>query len=554
MRSLLWLAAAAPLFAGELSQRFDLTVHRLTEGGPPEYNLPFLLADAAPQHTRRFTNFSGDVSGRYIGALAAAAEVSGRNFPSLDRLIDGLLPLQKADGHFGDPLSTGVTVTNNDMAIMWGNGRLLIGLMEYQHLHPRAEVLAAARKLGDFVVAQAPLYNSEAVRREFNGEKFAVGYICWTQHIEGLVALWEATHDNRYLALARELAARTERKPAQHSHGYLTTVRGLLDLARATSDRKYVEQAAREWQGVVDSGNALMQGAVPEMFAPSIKRDEGCSEADWLRLSLSLWRATGDAKFIEQAELALFNEFRMNQFASGDFGHHTLTANGVGEPSARAWWCCTMHGLRAMAAVLAQAFRMQDVKLWYDLPVDARIRTQGLEVRAESSLERDGSVRLTIVSTDGAPHTLAVRQPRWAQSVEPREVTKSWKEGEQLTIRYTMRTRLVRSQKGAPRVAIFHGPWLLGVDSTASPNYFDEPAAQNRALVPAGAEITLPAAADGKFAHFRLRYLPGGYPMQPLDALLRPVAEYTYGPDAARVDWWLPVQPEAEKQDSLYRP
>ena len=74
------------------------------------------------------------------------------------------------------------------------------------------------------------------------------------------------------------------------------------------------------WQGVIDSGNVLVQGAVPEMFAPQIKRDEGCSEADWLRLSLELWDLTRQPKYMRQAQITLFNEMAMNQFHTGDFG------------------------------------------------------------------------------------------------------------------------------------------------------------------------------------------------------------------------------------------
>ncbi len=536
MRLALLLFAALPLAAGDLTTRFDLTLARVLQGTSPAYTQEFVLADAVPLHTRRFTNFSGDVSGRYIGALSAASEASGRQFPELARVVDGILKLQKPDGHFGDAMSTAGAVTNADMATMWGNGRLLIGLLEYHRAHPTPAVLDAARRLGDFLVSVAPLYNSEAVRREFNGEKFAVGYICWTQHLEGVVALWQATRDSRYLALAKELAARTERMPSQHSHGYLTTVRGLLDLSRATGDRGYLEQAAREWQGVMSSGNVLLQGAVPEMFAPAIKRDEGCSEADWLRLSLDLWRATGDAKYLEQAERTLFNEFRLNQFASGDFGHHTLSAGGIAPPFARAWWCCTLHGLRAMAAVLDHSFHEQNGVIYYDLAVDAHFRSPALSVRAESRLEQDDTVQLLITAADGKPHTIAIRQPQWASAVEPREVTRVWKAGDRVAVKYTLQTRVVRSEKGPPKVAIFHGPWLLGVDQQTSPNYFDEPSPQNRAVLPAV------AAPDGRPGHLMINYLPGGYPMQPATALLRPIGEFTSGPDGNQVEWWLPIQ------------
>ncbi|MFN7999300.1 MAG: glycoside hydrolase family 127 protein [Bryobacteraceae bacterium] len=541
MRVLGLLLLSVPLLAGDLTARFDLTYNRLLKGGPPVFDTAFVLADARPQHARRFTEFSGDVSGRYIGALAMASEARGTAIPQLEALVEQLLPLQKPDGHFGDPISTGGTVTNNDMAILWGNGRLLIGLMEYYRVRPRPEVLATARKMGDFAVSAAPLYNSEAVRKEYNGEKFAVGYICWTQYMEGLVALWRATHDDRYLALARSLAERTDRHASQHSHGFLTSVRGIVELYRATGERPYLEQAAGEWQRLMESGNVLVQGAVPEMFAPAAERDEGCSEADWLRLSLDLWRETREPKYLEEAERTLFNEFSMNQFATGDFGHHTFSGNGMQPPYARAWWCCTMHGLRAMAAVFGSVMMERDGKLWLDLPADGTGHAGGLAVRVESSLEVDGSVKLTVTATDGKAHTIAVRRPVWATSVSETEFARVWKQGETVTVKYAMATRAVREAKRGGKAAVLYGPWLLGVDAEAAPHYFDEPANENRVSVPAGERITLELARDGRFTHFRVTYLPGGYAMQPQEAVLRPVGEFTFGGNGGVVEWWLPV-------------
>src|SRR6478736_7794677 len=187
----IWLVLlfSASAFGGDLSARLDLTLNRVLSGGPPRFDEAFVLADAVPQATRRFTNFSGDVSGRYIGALSAAARHTGQTFPSLDAMVTKTIALQKPDGHFGATFSA-AKVTNDDMAILWGNGRLLIGLLEYYATSPRADVLTSARKLGDFLVAQAPRFNSDAVRSEYNGEKFAVGYICWTSALEGVVELY----------------------------------------------------------------------------------------------------------------------------------------------------------------------------------------------------------------------------------------------------------------------------------------------------------------------------------------------------------------------------
>jgi len=148
--------------AGELTRRMDLSLTRILRGDQPTFSDDFVLADAVPQHVRRFTEFSGDVSGRYIGALAVVAQFSGKEIPELDRVAAKLVLLQKADGHFGDPFSTG-EITNSDMALLWGNGRLLIGLLEYHRLRPTPEVLACARRLGDCFVKLGPRLNDPAI-------------------------------------------------------------------------------------------------------------------------------------------------------------------------------------------------------------------------------------------------------------------------------------------------------------------------------------------------------------------------------------------------------
>jgi hypothetical protein len=67
-------------------------------------------------------------------------------------------------------------------------------------------------------------------------------------------------------------------------------------------------------------------------------------------LNLGLYRATGDAKYLDMAQETYFNEFSMNQFATGDFGHGKLDSAGRTESViVRAWWCCTLHGLRTFA-------------------------------------------------------------------------------------------------------------------------------------------------------------------------------------------------------------
>ena len=55
------------------------------------------------------------------------------------------------------------------------------------------------------------------------------------------------------------------------------------------------------------------------------------------------------------------------------------------------------------------------------------------------------------------------------------------------------------------------------------------------------ASTTPGAAFRVPVAHFRLTYYPGGYPMQPAQAILRPIAEATSSPDQDQWAFWLPA-------------
>ena len=397
-------------------------MNRILRGDSPRYDEEFLLADLIPRPDAPIHRIQRR-SLRAIRRSAVHRGALGLNSPALDRTVAELLPLQKPDGHFGGAFNAS-EVDDEAMALLWGQGRLLVGMVEYYKLTGQAPVLEAARRLGGFLIEQAPRLEDEQVRRKYNGEKFAVGYICWTSNLEGVVNLYGVTKEERFLTLAKQIAADVAIHPSQHSHGYLTSLRGVLALYRATNDRRYLDQAIGGWQAVVDSGNVLWQGGVPEMFAPKTERDEGCSEADWLRLSLELWQIAHRPEFLAQAELELFNEFSFNQFHTGDFGHHELTATGMTSPAARAWWCCTLHGARAFYAIRRMVFHEDANGLAYDLPVDGTGETNGLSVRADSSLERDASVTLTVEKAAAPPRMLLLRVPEWASDLSLFEADK----------------------------------------------------------------------------------------------------------------------------------
>ena len=225
-----------PRAAGELGARIALSAERLTRGGVPAFTRDFILADVALEPPRRFNEYSGDLSGRYVEALSVLP-VPGDH--DLDALVRDILEYQQPDGRFGDPdlRYTADEIDGLHMAQLWGNGRLLLGLVQYAASTGDPATLAAARRLADFLAGVRTQTSEPAVVRRLL-DQGAMGIICFTQLNEPLVLLAELTGEARYLEDAREIGATLGDRGTQHAHGYLTTARGMVALAEATERRR----------------------------------------------------------------------------------------------------------------------------------------------------------------------------------------------------------------------------------------------------------------------------------------------------------------------------
>lgn len=569
---------------GELAARIRRVHERFASVEEPAFTDRFILADVMldPEHPRRFDNFSGDVSGRYFGALALAPyEQLSSNLPAL---VHKALEYQHEDGRFGEEalVFSADEVGREHMALLWGNGRLLVGLMEYLAMQPGEDeaVLEAARKLGDFLIGVFDTCAEPEVAKRLEGQA-AHGFICFTQLIEGLDLLYDATKDPRYLETARRIVPLLEPRGIQHSHGYLTTLRGYVMLYETTGEEQFLALATEAFNDLLASDDYKIYGGVREFFGDRNDRDEGCSEADFLRLSLQLWRATGDPSYLETGERCLLNIFYANQFETGDFGHRRYDETGYipALGAGRAWWCCSMHGLRALADVADSVVTQQGGITRVNLFQAGVWRSPSVKLRLSRPAATRGvsepSFRVEVLDAADEPHTIAVREPSWARGVEVLvngelaeavsgdgylAINRQWTRGDVVDVTFAYAVRFITAEgeetglENVPtettRGALFYGPWLLGVDEVYDPMYHGEPWRNNEVLLEPDLDDARVAAAskDTPFAiadaQLVLDYIHSGFP-EPCTVTLRPVSEQTAHPQSM-VTVWLRYRKELE--------
>ena len=415
-------APGAARLAGPWATAQALNAERM--GAAPLDQTEFILDDVALKQHRKFAEYSGDISGRWIGAAAFLAPQFPKPFAAFPEVMAGFPLHQKRDGHFGADQQLPAIERGRDMPILWGNGRLLIGLVEVYDGTGNASALALARRLGDYFIATDSVYNKEENIRNVGGG-YADGFVtCYFSCIEGLVGLGRVTKDPRYLDEAKRiagLAASVTNFDGIHSHGRLCAVRGFADLYALTGDPRWRDAAERDWQIFV-SRHLLPTGGVKEMLEPKYVRDEGCAEADWLRLNLSLWRLTGAGRYLDAAERCLKNHFTYQQFPNGGAGHRflhqvndqTVAFKGLSE---EAWWCCGEHWARAMVEVARSAVASTPRGLLINLAVDCDATVAGPGGNWKTVLRETGdgfSIRLEPakrVKAEVRVHRLEVRHP-----------------------------------------------------------------------------------------------------------------------------------------------
>jgi len=391
---------------------------------------------------RPFKNYSGDISGRFIEIMALNAPSSPELNPAFRELLKEVSQYQRTGGYFcasgeinwQQPIDR---TRNGDSRLMlpalWGNARLLCGLIEASRAFPEnKEILATARKLGDFYVGIVPRFTDPARMKEYtNGTSYASGYItCWFPAMEGLVKLSTLTGDEKYLAAAKTIARfyqSLDRIPVDHSHGMLCCQVSLLLLFAATKDASYLERVEQRWDELVQGGYINPAGGILEKCQVVDGRDEGCAEADWLRLNLELGRVTHKSRYWDMAERLLYNQFLQNQAADGGFGHHAILCDkdgvrGFGSNLLESTWCCDYHGQIGLVNLRSHLLERNAGGLTCNLALEFTAHGSTGTVKSTLSAGASaGEVMRQRIQLDGLPASVVrIHRPQWVDSVTAR--------------------------------------------------------------------------------------------------------------------------------------
>jgi DUF1680 family protein len=187
---------------------------------------------------------------------------------------------------------------------------------------------------------------------------------------------------------------------------------------------------------------------------------------DWLRLNLSLWRLTGEPRYLDEAERCLKGHFMFQQFANGGAGHR-LFYQIDGQPVAfkglreEAWWCCGEHWARAMVDVARLVVTGSQQGPCVNLAIDCESVVAGPGGKWNVTLrETEDGLRIVAKSPAATKSTLRIHRPQWAKDGARLDIPAG------LSLRDTEAAWLVEGTWDGSQEITVHLPTALRSEST----------------------------------------------------------------------------------------
>jgi DUF1680 family protein len=385
--------------------------------------------------------------------------------PRLRAYVDSLVTLiaaaQEDDGY----LYTTRTIDPVNMAPgagreRWIDERVSHELYNAGHMYEAA--VAYRHATGSELFLDVALRNGELVNKEFGWgrREIAPGH----QEIEiGLIKLYRETGDRRWLDLARFFID-VRGRPGDYVHHpagsrfevyndsvYLQmhkpvleqteavghAVRGaymytaLADLSEATGYNRYLKASQRIWEDVI-GGKIYITGGIgskeygeafgePYELPNMTAYTETCASVANVFWNYRLYRATGDAKYLNVLERTLYNGLISGIGSDGChfFYPNPLESDGSFE---RAGWfdcsCCPVNVARFMPALKQYIWSVSGDNIFVNLFISSRARLATsageVTVRQETLYPWGGNVSIAVdPDSDGNRFSLAVRIPSW---------------------------------------------------------------------------------------------------------------------------------------------
>ncbi len=318
-----------------------------------------------------------------------------------------------------------------------------------------------------------------------------------------------------YLFTVKPFTGRT--KLEGHAVRAMYAVSGATDYYLETGDQKYWTTLANLWEDMVRHKMYVTGGlgsrAQGEAFGDAYELPnkqaytESCAAIGNVFWNWRLLQATGDAKYADVLERALYNGVNSGLSLDGRLYCYRNPLEVSGEPDDKIrnpWYstpCCPPNLERILASLPGYFYSTSKDGVWVHLFDNSEVKWKledgtPFQISQQTRYPWDGKVTIMVTPASAKDFTVFVRKPSWSVSSRlevagatvpaPRlekgyfAIRRTWKPGDQIMIQFDMRARLttanplVRDDVG--KVAVERGPLVYtaeGLDQPAGTTVFD---------------------------------------------------------------------------------
>lgn len=394
------------LYNSQLKARLGLVKKRLQSYPITDMNFTMMDLERPVLHRRHADFCTYDLTGRNLFFYSVADGIDGEHIDCLPELFRRIMNNRRKSGLFDD------TPDGNPVIV---GTHFISGLVNYYTLTGDMRALNAAEAAADRM-----LENGDDFFRCISSNGGSNNMNAWIS--EGFAELYRETGNEKYLNAVRRIAKECIGSiQYAHSHGYMTTLRGIMRAAIYADDAELAEIVSVRRREILDIGvNEI--GDISEAF-PHSHRNEGCSIADFIMLNLLHGHYYDDPEAYAIAEHSLWNALFFNQFVTGGFGHRFFAYRGYRTYVEEAWWCCTQNAGTCFAEIARHVATVRDgkIKVNFFIPGEYTLPSENGNITVTITTGFPTKAE-TIIKVSGTKDDADVRIPDYIKDVSVRRV------------------------------------------------------------------------------------------------------------------------------------
>lgn len=237
----------------------------------------------------------------------------------------------------------------------------------------------------------------------------------------------------------QHLPVREQRSAEGHSVRAMYLYSGMADIVATKGDTTLIPALESIWHDIVDKKMHIngglgaipgIEGFGPEYVLPNKNTyDETCAAVGNVFFNYRMFLASGDAKYVDVAEVALYNNVLAGVNIQGNrfFYVNVLEADGKkafnhGRAGRSPWFgtaCCPSNMARLIPQVPGMIYSHTDNDIYCALyassSAEVPLKTGRIKLKQQTDYPFDGNIELEVEpESDGTEFTLWVRIPTWS--------------------------------------------------------------------------------------------------------------------------------------------